>query len=80
MSINLFVHTRRCSKNNPKLLYLMNSQHFREIIHIEGNKKRSILRNIVKDVLAVFYSFNLLVIGHVNLVKSQNLFGSTGRN
>lgn len=79
MSINLFVHTSRGSKNNPKLLYLMNS-HFREIIHIEGNKKRSILRSIVKDVLAVFYSFNLLVTGHVNLVKSQNLFGSTGRN
>lgn len=80
MSINLFVHTSRGSKNNPKLLYLMNSQHFREIIHNEGNKKGYILRSIVKDVLAVFYSFNLLVTGTVNLVKSQNLFGSTGRN
>lgn len=77
MSINLFVHTSKHSKNNPKLLYLMNSQHTKERIHIEGNKKRFILRSIVKDV---FYSFNLLATGHVNLVKSQNLIGSTGRN
>lgn len=55
----------------------MNSQHTKERIHIEGNKKRFILRSIVKDV---FYSFNLLATGHVNLVKSQNLIGSTGRN
>lgn len=55
----------------------MNSQHTKERIHIEGNKKRSILRSIVEDV---FYSFNLLATGHVNLVKSQNLIGSTGRN
>lgn len=75
MSINLFVHTSRGSKNNSKLLYLMNSQHIDEFT-LKEIKKTPILR-IVKDV---FYSFYLLVTGHVNLVRSQNLIGSTGRN
>lgn len=45
--------------------------------HIKGNLKKSILRSTIRDVFTVFY---LSVIGHVDLVKSQNITGCTGRD
>lgn len=60
-------HTSKGSKNNPKWLYLMNSQHIKENIHIEEIK--SYFKKHCKRCL---YSFYLLGIECINLVKSKS--------